>query len=77
MLVVVSQANDTLVCEKETGVEGIVFSDACSRSLSQIPTSDFDHDATEKLRTYFSNVLLILKLNWLKWMANQIDPFVN
>ncbi len=71
----------------------------------------FDHDATEKLRAYFSNVcadfeaelvemdgepdhvhllinyppklaisslvniqmyVLILKLNWLKWMANQI-----
>lgn len=60
MLVVVSQANDTLVCEKETDIRRgrhcvflmhvhLVF---VTRYRRQI----FDYDATEKLRTYFSNV---------------------
>ncbi|EHW04056.1 hypothetical protein ECDEC8B_5319 [Escherichia coli DEC8B] len=32
----------------------------------------FDHDATENYALTFQMYVLILKLNWLKWMANQI-----
>lgn len=60
MPVIVSQVNDTLVCEKRNRYpawKALCFPDACSPALChQIPTPDFDHDATEKLRTYFSNV---------------------